>query len=116
MIPADVHAAGADRAGGVGVAVPDRAPGSDAQADFTQLSALRQHLRALGARPAHEQRVLRLWSQALPQDSGRRRLEDFLPTDLRTALPALVWARSSSDGTMNPSPAVEASRYLTPAL
>ena len=43
------------------------------------IEALRQRLRALGAAPAHEQRVLRLWAQALPQDSGKRRPEDFLP-------------------------------------
>ena len=55
-----------------------------------ELAAIRQQLRDLGARPGHEQRVLRLWAQALPQDSGRRRLEDFLPTALRTALPALA--------------------------
>ena len=63
---------------------------SDAPTVFTQLSALRQHLRALGARPGHEQRVLRLWAQALPQDSGRRKLDDFLPTALRDALPGLT--------------------------
>jgi 23S rRNA (adenine2503-C2)-methyltransferase len=51
---------------------------------------IRQRLRAHGARPCHEQRVLRLWSQALPQDSGRRRPEDFLPLTLREELPALV--------------------------
>ena len=55
-----------------------------------ELAAIRQQLRDLGARPGHEQRVLRLWAQALPQDSGRRRLEDFLPAALRTALPALA--------------------------
>ncbi len=38
----------------------------------------------------HEQRVLRLWAQALPQDSGRRRPEDFLPLELRETLPALA--------------------------
>ena len=54
-----------------------------------RIEHLRQRLRALGARPAHEQRVLRLWSQALPQDSGRRRTEDFLPALLRAGLPAL---------------------------
>jgi len=54
-----------------------------------QIEALRQRLRALGARPVHEQRVLRLWTQAKPQDSGRRRLEDFLPHPLREALPTL---------------------------
>ena len=53
------------------------------------IDAIRQRLRALGARPTHEQRVLRLWSQAQPQDSGRRRLADFMPLPLRQALPAL---------------------------
>jgi 23S rRNA (adenine2503-C2)-methyltransferase len=54
------------------------------------LADIRQQLRALGARPGHEQRVLRLWAQALPQDSGHRKLADFLPTGLREALPALT--------------------------
>lgn len=54
-----------------------------------QLSQIRQRLRALGAKPGHEQRVLRLWSQSLPQDSGRRPLQDFLPAALRDALPTL---------------------------
>jgi 23S rRNA (adenine2503-C2)-methyltransferase len=54
-----------------------------------RIETLRQRLRALGARPVHEQRVLRLWSQALPQDSGRRRTEDFLPAALRAGLPQL---------------------------
>jgi 23S rRNA (adenine2503-C2)-methyltransferase len=53
------------------------------------VSQLRQRLRGLGAGHAHEERVLRLWAQALPQDSGRRRLEDFLPLALRRELPAL---------------------------
>lgn len=46
-------------------------------------------LQALGAAPAHAQRVLRLWSQGLPQDHGKRRLEDFMPARLRQALPSL---------------------------
>jgi 23S rRNA (adenine2503-C2)-methyltransferase len=54
-----------------------------------QIATLRQRLQALGAKPVHEQRVLRLWAQALPLHSGRRRLEDFLPLALREALPAL---------------------------
>ncbi|MEK8032992.1 RNA methyltransferase [Ideonella sp. DXS29W] len=56
---------------------------------LAHLPALRERLRALGALPAHEERVLRLWSNAMPQDSGRRRLEDFMPQSLRRALPAL---------------------------
>ena len=55
-----------------------------------QIETLRQRLRALGAKPRHEHRVLRLWSQALPQDSGRRDINDFLPQTLRDALPALT--------------------------
>ncbi len=54
-----------------------------------RIDTLRTRLRALGARPVHEQRVLRLWSQALPQDSGRRDPADFLPAALRAGLPAI---------------------------
>jgi 23S rRNA (adenine2503-C2)-methyltransferase len=54
-----------------------------------RIEALRQRLRALGANPRHEHRVLRLWSQALPQTHGSRPIENFLPTTLRTALPGL---------------------------
>ena len=54
-----------------------------------RLDTLRERLLTLGARPKHTARVLRLWSQALPQDSGRRKLESFMPATLRDALPAL---------------------------
>ena len=54
-----------------------------------QIDSLRQRLRAAGAGPTHEQRVLRLWAQALPQDSGKRRPADFLPASLLAALPAI---------------------------
>jgi len=55
-----------------------------------RIEDIRQRLRAAGAKPVHEQRVLRLWVQALPQDSGRRKPEDFLPLSVREALPALM--------------------------
>ena len=54
-----------------------------------RIETFRERLRALGARPVHEQRVLRLWSQALPQDSGRRKTEDFMPARLRAGMPQL---------------------------
>jgi 23S rRNA (adenine2503-C2)-methyltransferase len=54
-----------------------------------RIADLRQRLADLGARPKHAERVLRLWSRALPQDHGRRAIEDFLPATLREALPAL---------------------------
>ena len=54
-----------------------------------RIQTLRERLRALGALPQHEQRILRLWSQALPQTAGRRRIEDFLPATLRDGLPGV---------------------------
>ncbi|MDC8756416.1 RNA methyltransferase [Janthinobacterium fluminis] len=54
-----------------------------------QIETIRQRLRALGAKPLHEQRVLRDWVQAQPHDQGRRRAQDFLPQGVREALPAL---------------------------
>jgi 23S rRNA (adenine2503-C2)-methyltransferase len=55
-----------------------------------RIEDLRQRLSALGAKPVHIQRVLRLWSQALPQEGGKRRPEDFLPLEVRDAMPALL--------------------------
>ena len=55
-----------------------------------QIEQLRQCLRTAGAKPAHEQVLLRSWTQALPLDSGSRRPEDFLPLSLRNALPGLA--------------------------
>ncbi|MFZ5508413.1 MAG: RNA methyltransferase [Pseudomonadota bacterium] len=56
-----------------------------------RIEHLRQRLRAHGAKPCHEQRVLEAWTRALPLDSGPRRrpAEDFLPLALRSALPAI---------------------------
>ena len=51
---------------------------------------IRRRLRAAGARPQHEERVLRHLAQALPLDVGRRRIEHFLPLALRERLPALM--------------------------
>ena len=55
-----------------------------------RLADLRHRLRALGANPAHERHVLRRWAHAKPQDSGRRRIDDYLPRTLRQVLPALT--------------------------
>ncbi|GAA4335053.1 RNA methyltransferase [Variovorax defluvii] len=50
---------------------------------------LKQRLREAGAGPSHEHRVLRLWSHALPRDSGRRLPRTFFPASLMAALPAI---------------------------
>jgi 23S rRNA (adenine2503-C2)-methyltransferase len=54
-----------------------------------KIEAIRQRLRALGAQPLHEQRVLRDWVKLQPHNQGRRRAVDFLPKAVREALPAL---------------------------
>ncbi len=56
---------------------------------YWSVSDIRAHLRALGANPKHQHRVLRLWSQALPQTQGRRPLESFMPAAVREALPGI---------------------------
>ena len=56
-----------------------------------RIEQLRQVLRAHGARTCHEERVLRAWTGARPLSSGARhqQAENYLPLQLRTALPAL---------------------------
>jgi len=54
-----------------------------------RIQAIRERLRALGALPEHERRVLRDWVQGAPHDRGRRRPVDYLPKPVREALPAL---------------------------
>ena len=56
-----------------------------------RIDQIRQRLRAAGAKPVHEQRIVRAWLQARALDSGcrRQRAEDFLPLALRQMLPAL---------------------------
>lgn len=54
------------------------------------ISDFRQRLRALGANPAHESRVLRHWVRALPLDAGRQPLQGWLPRAVMGALPGLM--------------------------
>lgn len=81
-----------------------------------KIEALRQRLRAAGAGAAHEERVLRLWAQALPQDSGRRRLEDFMPRSLRTALPEIEAQLERLARLRSAHPAADGSERLLVAL
>ena len=54
------------------------------------VGSIRERLRDAGAKPAHEEAVLRAWTHALPLDSGSRPAVDFLPLSLRSALPAVA--------------------------
>jgi 23S rRNA (adenine2503-C2)-methyltransferase len=56
-----------------------------------RIEQLRQTLRSHGAKTCHEERILRAWLAARPLESGarRHRPEDFLPLELRNALPGI---------------------------
>ncbi|GAA5168105.1 RNA methyltransferase [Viridibacterium curvum] len=56
-----------------------------------QVNEFLQTLRTHGAKPGHEQRILRAWLKAAPLDSGPRKqqAENALPLALRSALPGL---------------------------
>ncbi len=54
------------------------------------ISDLRQRLRALGANPAHESRVLRHWVRGLPLGAGKPALQGWLPKAVLEALPGLM--------------------------
>jgi 23S rRNA (adenine2503-C2)-methyltransferase len=53
------------------------------------ISTLRQHLRDLGAKPCHEDRLLRGWSQVCSYDRKHSPAETFFPLALRNELPAI---------------------------
>ena len=55
-----------------------------------RIDEVRQRLRAVGAKPCHEERVLRAWTQARPLDDGEENPEHLAPKSVRTALPALT--------------------------
>jgi 23S rRNA (adenine2503-C2)-methyltransferase len=77
-----------------------------------QVQEIRERLRVAGAGPTHERRFLRLWSNALPQDYGKRRPEHFLPHALRDALPALEADVSALARVRSAHPAADGSERL----
>ena len=54
-----------------------------------RIAHLRQRLRDLGAKPCHEDRLLRGWSQVGSYDKVHSPAETFFPLALRNALPAI---------------------------
>jgi 23S rRNA (adenine2503-C2)-methyltransferase len=55
-----------------------------------RIEQIRETLRRSGAKPCHEERILRAWTQALPLEHGPVAAEHFHPLQLRAALPALA--------------------------
>ena len=54
-----------------------------------RIAHLRQRLRDLGAKPCHEDRLLRGWSQVCSYDRKHSPAEAFFPLALRNELPAI---------------------------
>jgi 23S rRNA (adenine2503-C2)-methyltransferase len=54
-----------------------------------RIEEIRQCLRHLGAAAEHEVYLMRQWAQGRPLAGGHRRLQDYLPLRLRSALPGL---------------------------
>ena len=54
-----------------------------------RIENIRARWRELGAKPCHENRLMRAWLQGQPLDGGSRPVEHFLPLAMREALPAL---------------------------
>ncbi|HRI17462.1 MAG TPA: RNA methyltransferase, partial [Burkholderiaceae bacterium] len=77
-----------------------------------RIAHLRERLRSLDASPAHAQRVLRLWAQALAQDSGRRPVASFLPRTLCAELPRLEAQFASLARLISRHPATDGSERL----
>ena len=81
-----------------------------------RIEEVRERLRAARAGPSHEFRVLRLWSQALPQSAGKRRPEDFLPATLLAALPAIEVELAAFARLVSAHPGADGSERLLVAL
>ena len=81
-----------------------------------RIETIRQRLHEHGALPVHTYRVLRLWANALPQASGKRKPEDFLPKSVRDLLPALIDDLAGLATLRSEHPAEDGSSRLLVAL
>ena len=81
-----------------------------------QISDIRSRLRAQGAGPGHEERVLRRWACALAQDGGKRQLQDFMPHAVLRELPALEQNLKSLASLQSQHPGDDGSARLLVAL
>ena len=60
-----------------------------------KLDELRRFLWAAGAKPCHEDILLRMWLRAIGAESGHGRADDFFPASVRRVLPA--WRERLAD-------------------
>jgi len=81
-----------------------------------RVQAVRERLAALGALPEHQARVLRDWVQGAPHERGRRRPADYLPKQVRAALPALDAELAALARVVSEHPAEDGSARLLVGL
>lgn len=81
-----------------------------------RIENLRARLRAAGAGPSHEHRILRLWSNGLSQHASKRRVEDFLPASVRQALPEIEAELDGLARVQSVHPGADGSERLLVAL
>jgi 23S rRNA (adenine2503-C2)-methyltransferase len=78
---------------------------------------IRQRLRELGAKPLHEERLLRQWTQALAPNCWRRQHDDdFLPRALHDSIDALRAEWSGLATLQSSHPSTDGSQRLLVAL
>jgi 23S rRNA (adenine2503-C2)-methyltransferase len=58
------------------------------QPGWNRIQGIRERLRGLGAKPAHERLILRAWLRAMPLDGHRK--SKYFPKSLRAAFPELA--------------------------
>lgn len=81
-----------------------------------RIHELKQRLRKAGAGPSHEQRILRLWSHALPRNSGRRLPASFFPASLMEELPSIEAELAGLARVVAAHPGADGSERLLVAL
>lgn len=81
-----------------------------------RLAQLRQRLADLGAKPCHQDRVLRAWCGNGSLDNRRSRAEDFLPAAVRAALPEFLTEADGLARAVSEHPGGDGSARLLVAL
>ena len=81
-----------------------------------RITDIQQRLQALGAKPVHQQRVLRHWTHALPHSRNKRQPEHWLPKAVLDDLPALDATLAGLVRLVSRPPAEDGSERLLLAL
>ena len=83
---------------------------------LADIASIRQRLAALGASPCHEDRVLRLWSRGLAQDTPGNRPGDHLPARVKAQLSVIESEFAGLARLSSAHPAADGAERLRVAL